>query len=95
MGRDTLYGPGIAELDFSALKNIRVTERMRLQFRAELFNILNRANFGDAEHSGLYFGYVRSVSYRWRDHFHVHHIAADPVRAEAALVERPITRAPR
>jgi hypothetical protein len=45
VGRDTLYGPGIAELDFSALKNIRVTERVRLQFRAELFNILNHANF--------------------------------------------------
>ncbi|HTW66956.1 MAG TPA: carboxypeptidase-like regulatory domain-containing protein [Bryobacteraceae bacterium] len=46
VGRDTLYGPGIAELDFSALKNFNVTERMRLQFRAEFFNILNRANLG-------------------------------------------------
>jgi hypothetical protein len=46
VGRDTLYGPGIAELDFSALKNFPITEKMRLQFRAEFFNILNRANFG-------------------------------------------------
>ena len=46
VGRDTLYGPGIAELDFSALKSVNVTERVRLQLRAEFFNILNRANFG-------------------------------------------------
>jgi Carboxypeptidase regulatory-like domain len=45
-GRNTLYGPGIAELDFSALKNIAINERLRLQFRAELFNILNHTNFG-------------------------------------------------
>ncbi len=46
VGRDTLYGPGIAELDFSALKSVNVTERMHLQLRAEFFNVLNRANFG-------------------------------------------------
>ncbi|MGB6942160.1 MAG: carboxypeptidase-like regulatory domain-containing protein [Bryobacteraceae bacterium] len=46
VGRDTLYGPGVAELDFSALKSVNVTERVRLQLRAEFFNILNRANFG-------------------------------------------------
>jgi len=32
--------------DFSALKNFRFTETKNLQFRAELFNIFNRANFG-------------------------------------------------
>jgi hypothetical protein len=46
VGRDTLTGPGIAELDFSALKIVNVTERVRVQFRAEFFNILNRSNFG-------------------------------------------------
>jgi hypothetical protein len=46
VGRDPLIGPGIAVLDFSALKNTRLSERVNLQFRAELFNILNRANFG-------------------------------------------------
>ena len=46
VGRDTLYGPGIAELDFSAIKNTTITERLRLQFRAEFFNIANHANFG-------------------------------------------------
>lgn len=46
VGRDILIGPGIATLDFSALKNTNLSERFKLQFRAELFNILNHANFG-------------------------------------------------
>jgi hypothetical protein len=46
LGRDTLNGPGLAELDLSALKVTTIHERLKLQFRAELFNILNRANFG-------------------------------------------------
>lgn len=45
LGRDTLIGPGLATWDVSFLKNTRLTERTNLQFRAELFNVLNRANF--------------------------------------------------
>jgi hypothetical protein len=45
LGRDTLIGPGLATWDLSALKDIKVTERFRLQFRAEFFNILNHPNF--------------------------------------------------
>ncbi|HEX4642132.1 MAG TPA: carboxypeptidase regulatory-like domain-containing protein [Candidatus Acidoferrales bacterium] len=45
LGRDTFTGPGLATWDFSALKEMRFTEKMNLQFRAELFNLLNRANF--------------------------------------------------
>jgi hypothetical protein len=45
LGRDTLIGPGLATWDLSALKDIPVRERLRLQFRAELFNVLNKANF--------------------------------------------------
>jgi hypothetical protein len=46
LGRDTLSGPGLATLDISALKTTQFRERLKLQFRAEFFNILNRANFG-------------------------------------------------
>jgi hypothetical protein len=46
LGRDTLNGPGLAELDFSVLKVTALTEKVKLQFRAEFFNILNHANFG-------------------------------------------------
>jgi hypothetical protein len=45
VSRDSLIGPGLSELDFSAIKNSQITERLGLQFRAEFFNILNRANF--------------------------------------------------
>jgi hypothetical protein len=45
VGRDTLIGPGMAELDFSLLKNTQISENLRVQFRAEFFNLLNRANF--------------------------------------------------
>jgi Carboxypeptidase regulatory-like domain len=45
VGRDTLVGPGLAELDLSVLKTTSVSERMKLQFRAEFFNLLNRTNF--------------------------------------------------
>jgi hypothetical protein len=45
LGRDTLIGPGLATLDLSLLKDTRIRERLSLQFRAEFFNTLNRANF--------------------------------------------------
>jgi hypothetical protein len=45
VGRDTLIGPGVAELDFSILKSTMVREKLKLQFRAEFFNILNTVNF--------------------------------------------------
>ena len=47
-GRNTLIGPGYENLDFSLLKStpIGIREGARLEFRAEFFNLLNRANFG-------------------------------------------------
>ncbi len=38
-------GPAYADWDFAALKDIKVTESTQLQFRAELFDVLNRTNF--------------------------------------------------
>jgi hypothetical protein len=43
--RDNLTGPGLATRDFSAIKNTTLRERLSLQFRAEIFNLLDRANF--------------------------------------------------
>lgn len=45
LGRDTLIGPGLATWDFSAFKTTKMSERLAVQFRAEIFNLLNRANF--------------------------------------------------
>ncbi len=44
-GRNIAQGPGYANWDFSAFKNIRVAESKEFQFRAEFFNILNHTNF--------------------------------------------------
>jgi len=47
-GRNILTGPGLTSLDFSVFKNNyvkRISERFNVQFRAEIFNILNHTNF--------------------------------------------------
>jgi len=44
-GRNIAVGPGYANWDLGASKNFRLTETKGLQFRAEIFNILNHANF--------------------------------------------------
>jgi hypothetical protein len=43
--RNNLVGPGLATWDFSTIKNTKLREQLSLQFRAEIFNLLNRANF--------------------------------------------------
>jgi hypothetical protein len=40
-----LTGPGIARFDYSLFKDFQLSERSRLQFRAEFFNILNHPTF--------------------------------------------------
>ena len=45
MGRDTYEGPGLATWDFSVVKQTAITEKLNLQFRSEIFNLLDRANF--------------------------------------------------
>lgn len=44
-GRNVVEGPGLANWDFSALKNFRISEGKNLQFRAEFFNVFNHPNF--------------------------------------------------
>ncbi|MCI0626618.1 MAG: TonB-dependent receptor [Acidobacteria bacterium] len=44
--RNMLFGPGFFNWDAALFKNTQLTERLRLEFRAEFFNILNHPNFG-------------------------------------------------
>jgi hypothetical protein len=47
-GRNILTAPGLINMDFAVFKNNhirRISETFNIQFRAEMFNILNRANF--------------------------------------------------
>ncbi len=46
LGRGVFNGPGLADLDLSLFKNTPVSDKATLQFRAEVFNVLNHANLG-------------------------------------------------
>ncbi len=45
LGRNTFFGPNFRQVDLSLLKDFRVSERVKVQYRAEFFNIFNRPNF--------------------------------------------------
>lgn len=49
VGRNALRGPSFVQWDWSIMKNFPVTERVKLQFRADLFNVLNHPNFGNPD----------------------------------------------
>lgn len=42
--RGQYFNPGFGDVDFSILKNSKITERVTLQFRVEFFNLFNRTN---------------------------------------------------
>jgi hypothetical protein len=45
LSRNKFAGPGFSDVDLSFIKNIQVTERVRIQLRADVFNLFNRINF--------------------------------------------------
>jgi hypothetical protein len=45
VGRNTLTGPSVVAIDFSLFKNFPINERVKIQFRAEAFNLINHPNF--------------------------------------------------
>jgi hypothetical protein len=57
-------GPGQWNLDFSLFKDIHLTERFKLQFRSEFFNLFNHANFSDPTTSldSPNFGVIRGTT---------------------------------
>jgi hypothetical protein len=52
LGRGSIRGPGTKNFDFSVVKNWKIQDRYQLQFRAEMFNAFNHANFNGID-SGL------------------------------------------
>ena len=45
VGRNTIHGPGYANLDASIAKNFPITESARVKFQAEFYNFTNSVNF--------------------------------------------------
>jgi hypothetical protein len=45
VGRNTMSGPGVVNLDLSLFRDFKLTERFNLQFRAESFNVSNTPHF--------------------------------------------------
>lgn len=63
-GRNTVTGPGLVNIDFSLSRNFSIREGMRLQFRAEAFNIANYPNFNypPATQNTASFGQIASAN---------------------------------
>ncbi len=72
LGRNSLVGPGYANLDLSLFKTTPLGEQVRLQLRAEVFNVLNHPNFSspllpgfsaDASFNGIDPGSGRGIGF--------------------------------
>ena len=44
LGRNVFHGPGFASVDMAFFKNTQITEHLKMQFRAEMFNAFNHTN---------------------------------------------------
>jgi hypothetical protein len=62
-GRNAFRGPSFWQWDLGINKSFSITERARLQFRSEFFNVLNHTNFAipDSNISDAAFGTIRST----------------------------------
>jgi outer membrane receptor protein involved in Fe transport len=60
LGRNTLIGPGFADFDMALAKMTKLTERVGMQFRFEVFNFVNHPNFALPD-QGLYMGPAASA----------------------------------
>jgi hypothetical protein len=71
LGRNVIIGPGFNNTDFSVIKNTRLTESVRAQFRAEFFDIFNHANFGQpgrvAQPGSTTFGVISNTRFATGD----------------------------
>jgi outer membrane receptor protein involved in Fe transport len=63
LGRNSLIGPGYSNFDFSIFKTTPLTERVKLQLRAEIFNLFNHPNFA----SPLLPGFAADASFNGID----------------------------
>jgi hypothetical protein len=53
LGRNSVYGPSKVNFDMALSRNFKVTERLKTEFRADFFNVLNHANWGTGGNGGI------------------------------------------
>jgi len=58
LSRNLFVGPGFEDVDLSVIKNISIGERLKLQLRAEMFNVFNRKNLASGAGSVGSNGYL-------------------------------------
>ena len=46
LGRNVIIGPGFQDIDLSLVKTTKISERVKLQFRVDAFDLFNHPNFG-------------------------------------------------
>jgi carboxypeptidase family protein len=56
--RNTYRAPGVTKVDLAVNKHFRFTERHKLEFRTEFFNVFNAANYGIPVHQVFFGGYT-------------------------------------
>ncbi len=63
LGRNAFRAPGISDVDFSLSKDVLLTEHARVRFRADVFNLFNRAQYGapNADVSQASFGVITTT----------------------------------
>ncbi|MBV9761400.1 MAG: TonB-dependent receptor [Acidobacteriaceae bacterium] len=63
LGRNAFRAPGISQIDMGLSKFVSITEKLNLRLRADLFNVLNRAQYGapNADLSASNFGAITST----------------------------------
>lgn len=68
LGLSSIFGPRYWNFDFSTLKRTRITENTNLEFRAEIFNLLNTVNFDNpvTNINSANFGRITSITGRPR-----------------------------
>src|SRR5581483_959928 len=63
LGRNVFRAPAISQLDLALMKDVLFSERLRVRFRADAFNVLNRAQFGapNGDLSQVNFGVITTT----------------------------------
>ena len=60
-GRNILRNPGVFNTDLDVTRYFQLKERLKLQFRAQFFNVANSSHFGGVQHQ-------RDIDYLHADH---------------------------